>query len=264
MLILAYGNLLLNEIFATTSFIYEGLFPTDETAILTSKILQLIGVFLLVYTINWIYFFGNRHLIRDNDLFKSVYTSVFGTVTGVSLGLSLYDAISGVSNPIWYSQIQLEEVNFHLYYPGLNWPYILIIGGLFLIGSYTYIRLAIRTFQLQRKAKDVVTKKGFRIITWSILLLLTTGLFLGVYIFGAGDIAIVSALFYIARGLIVLSAVFTGYIGWIMPDWARKRFRGKAWITKVYTGKIPEPAKSVANEPIETSSSVNAVEVSEI
>ncbi|NHJ03703.1 MAG: hypothetical protein EAX90_02690 [Candidatus Heimdallarchaeota archaeon] len=264
MLIMAYGNIFINEILATTAFILESLYPTNINIILYCKILQIIGVFLLVYSINWMYFFGNRHLIRDNDFFKSIYTIVFGTITGGSLALALNDILTDVPIPVWYSEIDLAGVDFNIYYPAVEWPTIILIGLIFVIGSYTYIRISFRTFQLQRKAKDVVAKKGFIVITWSILLLLMTGLFLGVYIFGAGEIAIVSALMYVIRGMIVLAAVITGYIGWIMPDWIRKRFRGKAWITQVYTGKIPEPPKNKANIDVATESNIDVVEVSEM
>ncbi|MBN1330332.1 MAG: hypothetical protein JXA54_12735 [Candidatus Heimdallarchaeota archaeon] len=265
LLILTYSNLLVNEILATGAFLLESFNVGDPQIQLYCKIMQIIGIMLLVFTINWFYFFGNRHLIKDNDLFKSIYTSVFGVVVGACMGLAIQDIITKSSTEaLWYTEIYLEGVDFHLYYPAadITKPYIFMTGGLFLIGSYTYIRLSLRTYQLQRKAKDIVTKKGFKVITASILLMLFTGLSLGFYIFGAGKNGYVSAILYIIRGLIVLSAVFTGYIGWIMPEWVRKRFRGKAWIAKIYTGKLNVPPDSPGN--IQTgSSSQQIVEVSD-
>lgn len=241
LLILSYGSILAYEVLATAAFFHEGLYPGDANASAIAKMLHIIGVFCLVYTINWIYFFGNRHLIRDNDLFKSLYTSFFGGFIGVIGGLAFQDIILG--REVWYSTIELAGADFNLYIPSIEWPQIILIIGLFGIGSITYFRLIIRTFQLQRKAKDIVTKKGLRVVSISIFLLLLTGMTLGAYIFGANEIAIVSALLYVLRGIIVIAAVATGYIGWIMPEWVRKRFRGKSWIAKVYTGKIPEPKK---------------------
>lgn len=263
LLILAYGSILLNEVLTTTAFLHEALYSDLPSAITVAKILQISGVFCLVYTINWMYFFGNRHLIRDNDLFKSLYTSLFGGFIGIIGGLAFQDIIVGTPNPTWYSSIELAGADFNLYFPSIEWPQIVLIIGLFTIGSYTYVRLAVRTFVLQRKAKDIVTKKGLRTVSVSILFLLFTGLSLGAYIFGANTNAIVSALLYIIRGFIVIVAVVTGYIGWIMPEWIRKRWRGTAWITKVYTGKVPEPAKNPANTKVEDGTSSQYVEVSD-
>ena len=255
LLIMAYSNLLLNEVLATAAFLWEGLTPsTDIVAATYSKLFQITGVILLVYTINWIYFFGNRHLIRDNDLFKAAYTSVFGGVAGAVIALAFQDIfkarVDPTFEPIWYTKIPLEGTNFNLYYPPADFSSltILITVGLFLIGSYTYVRLSFRTFTLQRKAKDIVAKKGFQVVTASILLLLFTGLSLAFYILGAGNYGYLASLLYVVRGGIVMAAVVTGYIGWIMPEWIRKRFRGKAWLTKVYTGKIPEP-EDIKQEP---------------
>ncbi|HUT80741.1 MAG TPA: hypothetical protein VMZ29_06005 [Candidatus Bathyarchaeia archaeon] len=266
LLIMTYTNLFLDELFLAIAFLLEGLNPTNPVIQKYCKILQIFGVILLVFTINWIYFFGNRHLIKDNDLFKSIYTSVFGVVVGGMIGLSLQDIFTKASTEAnWYTEIILEGVDFHLYYPAadITKPYILLTGGLFLIGSYTYIRLSLRTNQLQRKAKDIVTKKGFKVITASILLMLTTGLSLGFYIFGAGKNPYVSAIVFILRGFIVLAAVITGYIGWIMPEWVRKRFRGKAWIAKIYTGKMVAPPDSPGNTQ-NGNSSQQIVEVSDV
>ncbi|MFW9923329.1 MAG: hypothetical protein ACFFDW_08605 [Candidatus Thorarchaeota archaeon] len=263
LLILAYGSLLTNEVLTTTAFIHEALYSTIPSAVTIAKILQLTGVLCLVYTINWMYFFGNRHLIRDNDLFKSLYTSIFGAFIGVIAGLAYQDIIIDSSNPTWYSEIDLAGADFNLYYPSIEWPQIILIVGLFAIGSYTYVRLALRTFVLQRKAKDIVTKKGLRTVSVSIIFLLLTGLSLGAYIFGANTNANIASLLYVIRGFIVIIAVVTGYIGWIMPEWIRKRWRGTAWITKVYTGKAPQPPKSAANQEIIDGSTNQFVEVSD-
>jgi hypothetical protein len=133
---------------------------------------------------------------------------------------------------------------------------------LFVVGTFTYIRIMWRTYNLQRKAKDIVTKKGFRVVTASVFLLLLTGLILGSYILGLNRIAWAAALLYVIRGLIVISAVATGYIGWLMPDWVRRQFRGRAWITKVYTGKTSAPPAHKANVPQSTDSS-RIIEISE-
>ncbi|NHJ84004.1 MAG: hypothetical protein FK734_00995 [Asgard group archaeon] len=255
LLFFAYFSLWLNEALVTAAFLMEGYLPGNTTVVMWVKAMHITGVLCLVYTINWIYFFGNRHLIRDNDLFKSLYTSVFGAFVGVVGALSFQEIFTNVADPVWYTTIELAEANFNLYYPATKWPYLIVTFGLFAIGSITYLRLAYRTIILQRKAKDIVTKKGLRTVTVSIILLLATGLMLGGYIFGANKVAFLSAILFVLRGLVVLFAVGFGYIGWLMPNWIRKRFRGKAWITKVYTGKIPEPKPSEKNQPYDVTTS---------
>ncbi|NHJ46666.1 MAG: hypothetical protein FK733_02650 [Asgard group archaeon] len=259
LLIMTYTFLLGNEILALTAFILEGVNPARFG--IAGSVMQLIGVYLLMYTINWMYFFANRHLLRDNDLFKSLYTSILSGLVGITGALSIYDAIAGTGD-FWLAKIELTGVDFNIYYPPINGFRIMLTILLFLVGTFTYIRIMWRTFNLQRKAKDIVTKKGFRVVTVSVLLLLLTGLVLGSYMLGANRIALVSALLYIVRGFIVIGAVVTGYIGWLMPDWVRRRFRGKAWITKVYTGKTSAPPAHQANIPKSADSS-RMIEISE-
>jgi hypothetical protein len=253
LLIMTYSFLLGNEILATTAFILEGYFGTQF--VVHARVMQLVGVYLLMYTINWMYFFANRHILRDNDLFKSLYTSILSGFVGVVGGLSIYDAIASVNDPpLWYMQIELAGADFNIYYPPVSGLPIILTIALFAIGMLTYFRLMWRTFNLQRKAKDVVTKKGFRVVTVSVFLLLLTGLVLGSYMLGANTIPWLAAITYVIRGFIVIAAVITGYLGWLMPDWIRRRFRGKAWITKVYTGKTTPPPMSQANKPTEAES----------
>ncbi len=270
LLIMTYASVWINEILVTLAFYLEGLYPGNENYLKAAQTMQMTGVFFLVYTINWMYFFANRHLIRDNDLFKLLYTSIFGAFVGVAGGLAYYDIYTGDrNNPFWYSIIELAGADFNLNYPPTQGLRLILIGGMFAIGSITYLRLIVRTTRLTRKAKDVVTKKGLRIVSLSILFLWLTGLVLALYVFGANRIPWLSVLVYLFRGMIVITAVILGYLGWIMPEWLRRRLRGKAWIAKVYTGKLPEPPKSKENiekapRPITSPTSANqVVEISE-
>jgi len=269
LLIMTYSSVWGNEILTTLAFFLEGYFAGNEGILKAAQTMQMTGVFLLVYTINWMYFFANRHLIRDNDLFKSLYTSIFGAFVGVAGALAYYDIFSGDrNNPFWYSIIDLAGADFHLNYPPTQGLRLILVGGMFAIGSITYLRLIIRTTTLTRKAKDVVTKKGLRIVSTSIVFLWLTGLVLGLYILGANLIPWLSVLVYLLRGVIIIAAIILGYLGWIMPEWLRRRFRGKAWIAKVYTGKIPEPPRSKENVEIRLqqsspTSTNTVVEVSE-
>lgn len=261
LLIMTYTFLLGNEVLATTSFLLEAVLGESMTSV--AAVLQLVGVYMLVYTINWMYFFANRHLLRDNDLFKSLYPSLLSGIVGIIGGLSIYDAFKGTApNFTWLAQIKLENVDFHIYYPPISGPQLTLTVLVFLVGTFTYIRIMWRTFNLQRKSTDIVTKKGFRMVTISVFLLLLTGLILGSYILGLNTIAWAASLLYVIRGFIVIGAVVTGYIGWLMPEWVRRRFRGKSWITKVYTGKVTAPPIHEANLP-KNSESVRVIEIAE-
>ncbi|MBD3192389.1 MAG: hypothetical protein GF308_17250 [Candidatus Heimdallarchaeota archaeon] len=47
-----------------------------------------------------------------------------------------------------------------------------------------------------------------------------------------------------------------------MPNWLRRRFRGEAWIAKVYSGKVPEPTDNSDKVRVNFDNS-SVVEVSE-
>jgi hypothetical protein len=250
-----FATLLIAEVLFTTSFFLQIYLPTEQIS-KAVKIMQLVAVIMLMYSVHWIYFFSNRHLIRDNDLIKAYFSGSLSLLAGLIIGIAIFEVIAGGSNPNWYEIYDLAGTNLEIYYPAMLPPQSILIYVLILIVVSTYIRIIIRTVRLQRKAKDIVTKKGLRVVSASLIGLVAIGLTLGGYIFGVGRYPVFAALTYVIHGIAVMAAIILSYLGWVMPDWLRRRFRGKTWIEKIYTGKITPPNKKDI-------STTKAVEVTE-
>lgn len=261
LLALTYGNLMVHYLFDTLSFSLEAFTSYSRAAIF----IQFMGIQLQIICVIWMYFFGNRHLLRDNEFWRAAYSMGFGGFVGASMALGIREIFAStisIGEGNWYAEIPIEGADFSFYFPAIEIPYGILTILFFILASVTYLRLAVRTFQLRRKARDTVTKKGLRLVIISLLSFLLAGTFQGTFIVGVGDISYLAIIVYILIITANVMALGLGYLGWTMPDWLRRRFRGEAWIAKVYTGKIPEPPSSSDNVQVNFDNS-SAVEVSE-
>ncbi|MCK5047022.1 MAG: hypothetical protein KAS22_10615, partial [Candidatus Heimdallarchaeota archaeon] len=46
--------------------------------------------------------------------------------------------------------------------------------------------------------------------------------------------AVIPLIFWMVRKILFLSSYIILYLGWIMPDWFRRRIRGKTWFEMRY------------------------------
>jgi uncharacterized membrane protein len=258
LLISTFFALLLNEITYTISFFFQA-FSTDPTILKYANALQYSGIIGLGLSVHWVYYFSNRHLLRDSDITKSYFTASLNIVIGLVVGIGIYNIING-GNPIWYQQIELTGSALDLILPTIFPPYGVLTYLIVVLAFGTYGRVIIRTLQLRRKAKDVVQKRGLGFVTASLILLVSIGFRYLTFYAGIGNTAIGGVIGYILHSIVVVLAVFTGYLGWIMPNWLRRRLREKTWISKLYTGKIPEPEEQSTKIDL---NSIKAIEFTE-
>ena len=258
LLISTFLALIINEITYTISFFLQAL-TTDPILLRYANAIQYSGIIGLGLSVHWVYYFSNRHLLRDNDIIKSLFTASLNLIIGLMVGIGLYNIIIG-GNPVWYQEIPLAGSVLSLILPSIFPPYGVFTYLIVLLAFGTYGRVIIRTLQLRRKAKDIVQKRGLGFVTASLVLLVSIGFRYLTFYAGIGNTPIGGVIGYILHSMVVVLAVFTGYLGWIMPNWLRRRLRQKTWISQIYTGKIPKPEEQSTKIDL---NSVKAFELSE-
>lgn len=239
LLVFAYADSTIADLILTITIWYQA-FGAGEPTRISVLVPMLTGIVLMIHSILFMYFFGNRILLGDNDLVKALYVSGFLLLMGISIGLAYEDLLLGITNSQWFDIIELSGSNLIFVFPPALPPAGIITILFTVIGVWTYVRIGIKALQIRGRTDEVVKKKGLTLVAVSIISFLITGLILGAYYFVAG-IPILEGAVFALRGIFTVVAFICGYLGWLMPDWLVRRFRGQTWVAKVYTGKIPKP-----------------------
>ena len=198
---------------------------------------------LIIHSINgiYIYTFGTRHIIRDNDLIKGVFIAAFAFLSGFILSRGIYDIVAVIENPSlepsFFIRTLLDAPNLIMYFP--------IFDGLaitlFILLNIIYLRIAINAIRLQRASDDPITKKGFMLVWISMIVWPLGFAFFIPFMFEQTEsMPILSLVSFILKTIITNTfGYLLLYLAWIQPNWLKKYFRKKAWFVSIYTGKIP-------------------------
>ena len=221
----------------------------------THKILFIAYITTLFLSYYFLYIFGCRHILPDNELVKSIIVMVMFTVNVALIFLMAYELFFNVAEPIFYVVDTKPDINH--YVPNIIVTVIIYLTTVLFVEWRIIFRLSVML--IKKEVEDQVQRKGLQRILYGILSL-----------FGATLITILvsipnlnSTIFiflYILRGICTLLALYLSYVGWILPDWYVRRIR-KAWIvTKV---RIGEEVQSSFISSDTYRSNTNVTEISE-
>ena len=181
--------------------------------------------FTLIYY--FLYLFGSRHILQDNDVWRGVISTIYLGILAAFIGIMGYEMIAGVPNPIFVEQGIEPGTNLELFMPTTITG--LLLYGLILVFVQIRYIFSLSVSLIQKKAIDPMRRIGTRYILGAVITLffdiLLTVLFT---IEGLSEVVII--LLYVTRFILTILSLLLSYIGWLLPDWFRKRVRQKAWI----------------------------------
>ncbi|MBN1329496.1 MAG: hypothetical protein JXA54_08480 [Candidatus Heimdallarchaeota archaeon] len=221
------------------------------------------AAFVFNYGIAYIffYYFSNRHILQDKDFLKSI-TTIFGTALVTLISAFMFSEIlNNVEPSLFYTHLILFGPNVIQFLPTQMAGLIIYIP----IFALIHVRIVVRLIKIRRDLENPVSKRGFTYILYSVLFMVLSTLVASLYIIpGINEIPVVVGIVHTLRGGTAIISIIFGYFGWILPDWLKKRIKGKAWIVsqmkKEITAKIAPIASS---ESVNVNKAVSIVEVSE-
>lgn len=256
-LLISFGMISASEILNTVSTWIGALNPSSVNTVYWMQ-----AFFVNLYGLAMIYFylFSTRHILRDNEVVKSITAVILAEGVAVITTLLIAHLRGGVINFNAVVEFKLVGTDIPVIAPS---PIMLIAIYVPLV-AIILLRMLISLFTLRRKITDPVAKRGTTFITFSVY-----GLTFAMIYFILMQIPIINtntfAMFFLQINKIValtMMMVF-GYLGWTLPDWLKKRIRGKAWIVQAYKkveGKEFDYAfSSSANSKAETKISFKEV-----
>jgi len=227
-MMVAFGFIAMSETFFSISLWLRAFnaAPLEATGILQSLYIN-----FLCLAIVYFYYFSTRHILRDNELVKSliivftveiivvVTTLMFTKVLGGSIAFegAIKFTLGGtdieIFAPIWYMLIVLFTplVNFML------------------------MRMNFNLTAIHRKITDAVAKRGTIYINYSVIALTMSISFLTPFLIPqVNNIAWLAIILQILRLITTAFAMVIGYLGWVFPEWLKKRIRAQAWIVQAF------------------------------
>ncbi|MBK5114024.1 MAG: hypothetical protein JJE41_10365 [Candidatus Heimdallarchaeota archaeon] len=91
---------------------------------------------------------------------------------------------------------------------------------------FIHLRIIFEIAKIRKSTKDPISKTGFTLIFFTIVcFVLSTIIASGFIIPNVGNHPGVITAMHTLRLLIVIIAVFLGYLGWTLPTWLRKRIQ---------------------------------------
>lgn len=192
---------------------------------------QIFYVSLYCLGLIFLYFFGNRHIIDDNEIIRTLYGVLTGVIVGVITSLNMVELFGAEMPPGFHSLDRgiIGGTNLVEYTPSLFLSLILLIPVALLI----LFRIAVKLAVVQQRITEPIAKRGTQYIMLSFIsIAITLG---GAIFFITPALIKIPALTVLGQ---VIRIVFTtlsmlfGYLGWVMPEWIRRRIRKKAWIVK--------------------------------
>ncbi|MFW9923575.1 MAG: hypothetical protein ACFFDW_09860 [Candidatus Thorarchaeota archaeon] len=227
----------IGEVMFSLSFWFQSFVPTISLEI--SGVIYYVGMAILSLNTYFYYFFGNRYIIKDNDLTKSVIALAFCITVGLTIGLGSYYILHGIDMPGVCVYGNLAESELVMFIIGYLLAIPLVPTSVFLV----FGRITIKGITMIRYSKDVITKKGLTfVLIASILHILGAASRTIFYWFAGIRVRPILSIVIFSIGVITtIIALTLYYLGWVMPDWLKRRFREQAWFTKIYVGKIAPP-----------------------
>ncbi len=240
------GSLLLSITFLSTtiaeillcSSFYIETFIKGSNIVKITEFLTFTCYLFFAFNIVFLYVFGNRLLLHDNDIVRLLFVLGFTFLTAFSAGL-VYKNIFSLGNPDLYTKILLVAPQLSMIFPERSF---IILAILTPLGVTPAIRIIIEAIKIQRGTKDPIAKKGFQFIWqgtlfWYLGYSATFGMLWFVEFISTNPILV--------TGIFTFKFIFSNiigfallYLGWVMPDRFKRRFRKKAWIVQVQNGDI--------------------------
>jgi hypothetical protein len=201
---------------------------------LSHKISYVIYVVCLFLNYYFLYMFGTRHILRDNDVTKTFVSIVMLALNGAIVGMMAYELFTNVENPLLYVLDPKTDWGITHYVPTT----IVTLSIYLTCVLFVQIRIiiSISATLIRKEIENDIQRKGLAMILFGILSLFGSVLLTVIIsIPNTGNFVFTSL--YILRGIMTLLGLFLSYVGWILPNWFRKRVR-KAWIvSQVTVGK---------------------------
>ncbi|MGC9781423.1 MAG: hypothetical protein HZR80_19430 [Candidatus Heimdallarchaeota archaeon] len=239
LLLFAYFDSLMADVLIDIS-VWLQIFIQTETVEFASTILMHLSTIFLIHVIAFMYFFGNRvALLKDSDITKVIYTTLFLGLWGAYAALGLQEIIQKVASPVFYIKFPVEGTSVFFIFPTIN-RWLSIIPILFmLIGVLTYFRIFFRCLSLARKARNRTEQRMNTYNYLSVIFYMFTGVTLALY-YVSTNIYIMTTVFAM-RGISIILASIYGYLGWIQPEFIKKVLRDKTHIALYFEGKVERP-----------------------
>ncbi|MFW9924348.1 MAG: hypothetical protein ACFFDW_13785 [Candidatus Thorarchaeota archaeon] len=183
--------------------------------------------FVLIYY--FLYLFGSRHILQDNDVVRGIVSIVYLGIISAFIGIMGYELLAGVPSPIFTEQGIEPGTNLELFMP-TTFTGILMYGLVLVLVQIRYI-ISLSVSLIRQKSIDPIRRIGTKYILAAVITLFFD-VILTVAFTLEGLTTLVIIFLYLTRFILTMLSLFLSYIGWILPDWFRKRARRKAWIVK--------------------------------
>ncbi|MBD3190304.1 MAG: hypothetical protein GF308_06655 [Candidatus Heimdallarchaeota archaeon] len=259
-----YFSTTVGEILLTTSFFLTS-FSSNPEIYFTTETLTLVAYIFFGMNIVFIYAFANRLLLKDNHFVMMLFIIGFTFSQAFPLGLT-FKNIFVLRDPTLYTKRTFGGSNFVFVFPEISY---VLIGVLLIITVIALSRIVIKAIRVERGTDDPIAKKAFQFI-WQGTIIWYFGyvvMFSAYYMIPFFSTNAIASVINFSLRLIFSNIIGFAmlYIGWIMPDWFKRRFRKKAWVVQVHTGKVSVPKSETTKSYIssEHTQNVSAYEVSD-
>jgi hypothetical protein len=225
-MMVAFGMIAFGEMFYTIS-LWLGAFEVGSK--ISTGILQALFINLICLAILYFYYFSTRHILKDNDLVKSIIIVLTTEIIAVVTTLMFTKVLGGSLMVEGGVEFLLGGTNLTVFAP--IW-YMLIILFTPLV-NFILIRIISNLAIIRDKITEPVAKRGTLFITLSIIsLTLSISFLTPLLIPQVNNYPLVIVILQFLRLVSTFCAMTFGYLGWVFPDWLKKRIRAKAWIAQ--------------------------------
>jgi len=235
-LAMMFSMIFIQQLFNTLFNIYSRIAPYETMQKIS--ILIYLGALFMVYS--FLYFFTSRHILQDNDIVRIFYSIILFGLNYIILGLMGYEMFRNidVDSAFFYEIRYQAATEMFQTQPSLIASLIIYIPLVLLV--QIRILIVMSSTLIKKKQKDPVRRRGFLYILLSVISLFASLLLTILFIIeGLSQTALI--LIYSARAITVILTLYFSYVGWILPDWFKRRVRGKAWIAdKIAIGTQPK------------------------
>ncbi len=195
-----------------------------------AQVLQALATIVPLVAILLIYVFSCRHILKDNEIVKSIHLIIFSGLIGFVLTVYFlaFNGVTPTTNEnAWYfidSNNPTADIT--------NYSSRILSIIILFIQIYITVRIIIRAFILSRRTDKLIRKRGLLMIAWGLVIYVVGGAIIGLE-FQINIPAVILTFWTIRKLVFLVSYVFL-YLGWVMPDWFRRNIRDKTWFEMRY------------------------------
>ncbi|MHA1586066.1 MAG: hypothetical protein ACTSUW_01910 [Candidatus Heimdallarchaeota archaeon] len=200
--------------------------------VIVPRILQTITTMSPQIGLMLIYIFACRHILKDNEVMKSLTIMIASFIVGLVFTvyiLGVFGITAPVNTDVWYA-ISTNNPTADLENISVSLLSVLLV----IVQVYINARIFIRAFILSRRTDKEIRKRGLLLIAWGLVIYLLGGLVISMEIAIPWTNPVIPLIFWMIRKVLFLTSYVILYLGWIMPDWFRRRIRGKTWFEIQY------------------------------